>query len=79
MLTVKEIELASKNLEGVALHTPLQFNEALSEEFECNVYLKREDLQFVRSYKIRGAYNKISSLTVEEKENEMKDTSYQEV
>ena len=31
----------------------------LSEEFGCNVYLKREDLQAVRSYKIRGAYNKV--------------------
>lgn len=69
MLTVKEIELASKNLEDVVLHTPLQLNSLLSEEFECNVYLKREDLQFVRSYKIRGAYNKINSLTTEEKEN----------
>jgi threonine dehydratase len=49
-----------------ALHTPLQHNLQLSEEFGCNVYLKREDLQVVRSYKIRGAYNKISSLSDEE-------------
>ena len=69
MITVKEIEIASINLEGVALHTPLQYNLALSEEFECNVYLKREDLQIVRSYKIRGAFNKINSLTDTEKAN----------
>ena len=51
----KKIDLASKKLQGVALHTPLQYNFQLSEEFGCNVYLKREDLQVVRSYKIRGA------------------------
>lgn len=67
MLSLKEIEQASKNLEGVVFHTPLQYNELLSEEFKCNVYLKREDLQVVRSYKIRGAYNKIISLSEEEK------------
>lgn len=68
MLTVKEIENASINLGGVVLHTPLQYNALLSEEFDCNVFLKREDLQVVRSYKIRGAYNKICSLTEPEKE-----------
>lgn len=69
MVTLKEIENASINLEGIVLHTPLQFNALLSEEFECNVFLKREDLQVVRSYKIRGAYNKICSLTEIEKAN----------
>ena len=66
-VTVEDILLASKNLEGVALNTPLQLNLALSEKYECEVYLKREDLQLVRSYKIRGAYNKISSLSEEER------------
>lgn len=69
MATVKEINHASEALQGIALHTPLQYNLQLSEEYGCNVYLKREDLQVVRSYKIRGAYNKISSLTPEEKES----------
>jgi threonine dehydratase len=67
MITVEHINKAAQNLEGVASHTPLQYNFQLSEEFGCNVYLKREDLQVVRSYKIRGAYNKISSLNDIEK------------
>ncbi len=42
--------------------TPLEFSPALSEKYGCNLWLKREDCQPVRSYKIRGAFNKISSL-----------------
>ena len=42
--------------------TPLEFNYRLSKLYNCNVYLKREDLQIVRSFKIRGAYNKISKI-----------------
>lgn len=53
---------ASDRLKNIVTHTPLQLNENLSRKFECNVYLKREDLQVVRSYKLRGAYNKMSSL-----------------
>lgn len=49
-------------LKGVVLKTPLQFHRKLSEKYGCEIYLKREDLQVVRSYKIRGAYNLISSL-----------------
>ncbi len=66
-LTVEKINAAAENLNGVAFHTPLQHNFQLSEEFGCNVYLKREDLQVVRSYKLRGAYNKISSLSENER------------
>lgn len=51
----------------MALHTPLMLNENLSAEFSADIYLKREDLQPVRSYKLRGAYNKIVSLSEEEK------------
>jgi threonine dehydratase len=69
MLSVENIVHASRMLEGVAVHTPLQYNVQLSEEYECNIYLKREDLQIVRSYKLRGAYNKIASLTTAEKQN----------
>lgn len=54
-------------LKGIIERTPLQLNRNLSEKYGCNVYLKREDLQVVRSYKIRGAFNKISSLTPEER------------
>ena len=50
-------------------HTALTRNTNISEEQKANVYLKREDLQVVRSYKIRGAYNKIISLSEEELRN----------
>ena len=56
------ILLAAERLSKVAIHTPLQQNLNLSERFEANIYLKREDLQIVRSYKIRGAYNKMAQL-----------------
>ena len=69
MVSLDNINKAAENLQDVSMHTPLQFNLQLSEEFGCNVYLKREDLQVVRSYKIRGAYNKISSLSEVEKLN----------
>lgn len=49
-------------LSGVAEATPLTYNARLSEQFGCKVWLKREDLQVVRSYKIRGAYYKMSTL-----------------
>ena len=68
ILSLENINQAAKNLEGVALHTPLQYNLQLSEEFGCNVYLKREDLQVVRSYKLRGAFNKMCSLSETEKQ-----------
>lgn len=53
---------AYNRLAGVVTRTPLQFNQGLSDRYNCEVYLKREDLQVVRSYKLRGAYNMISSL-----------------
>ncbi len=55
-------------LKPVVFRTPLQFHRGLSEKFSCEVYLKREDLQVVRSYKIRGAYNLIQSLTPEQRQ-----------
>lgn len=69
MTLFKAIQQAQKQLENVVPSTPLIENLNLSEEFGATVLLKREDLQVVRSYKIRGAYNKISSLTDTEKEN----------
>jgi threonine dehydratase len=60
-ITAEAIEQASKRLEHVITHTPLTKNLHLSEQYGCNIYLKREDLQVVRSYKLRGAYNMISS------------------
>ncbi|HMV13929.1 MAG TPA: threonine ammonia-lyase IlvA [Chitinophagales bacterium] len=63
----KGIIQAKKNLEGIIEVTPLKLNQILSDETGAKVYLKREDLQVVRSYKIRGAYNFISQLTKEQK------------
>jgi threonine dehydratase len=57
---------ASLALKKVVSKTPLQLNHNLSKKYQCNVYLKREDLQIVRSYKIRGAYNMMSSLLPEQ-------------
>jgi threonine dehydratase len=59
---------AYDKLKSVVLKTPLQYHRKLSEQYGCEVYLKREDLQVVRSYKLRGAYNLISSLD----QNQMK-------
>ena len=61
-LSVLDIDHAAQELSGIAHHTPLVYNELLSEQFQANIWLKREDLQVVRSYKIRGAYNMIQSL-----------------
>jgi len=57
---------AAARLEKIVNRTPLTFNQNLSRKFKCNVYLKREDLQVVRSYKLRGAYNMMSSLPPEQ-------------
>tara|TARA_R110002073_G_scaffold148335_5_gene301441 strand:- start:2713 stop:3975 length:1263 start_codon:yes stop_codon:yes gene_type:complete len=67
--TLKNVEAASQKLKEVVSLTPLSKNERYSNQFDCNVFFKREDLQQVRSYKIRGAYNKMSSLTEVEAEN----------
>ena len=53
---------AATRLLGVAIKTPLQLNLNLSKKYNANIYLKREDLQIVRSYKLRGAYNMLSTL-----------------
>lgn len=62
-MQLKKIESAYQKIGGLVKKTPLEFNEHLSELYNCNVYLKREDLQRVRSYKIRGAYNKMLRLS----------------
>ena len=57
-----DFQQAAERLKKVVNRTPLIFNQNLSKKYQCNVYLKREDLQAVRSYKLRGAYNMMSSL-----------------
>ncbi|MBN8207753.1 threonine ammonia-lyase IlvA [Bacillus sp. NTK071] len=66
---VEDVIIANQVLKEVVVPTPLQRNEILSDRYNCNVYLKREDLQNVRSFKIRGAYNLIQSLNADEKES----------
>jgi threonine dehydratase len=53
---------AYARLKDVVKKTPLTYNHNLSRKYGCDVYLKREDLQIVRSYKLRGAYNMMSLL-----------------
>ncbi|MDG3582139.1 MULTISPECIES: threonine ammonia-lyase IlvA [Galbibacter] len=65
---LENVRKAAATLNGVAAVTPLIHSIRYSKEFEANIMMKREDLQVVRSYKIRGAYNKISSLTKEQRE-----------
>ena len=67
--TVEAIEKASGVLEEILTPTPFQKNNNLSDIYEAEVYLKREDLQMVRSYKIRGAYNKIRSIDPDNMKN----------
>lgn len=68
-LNIQDIILANHVLKDVIIKTPLQKNQILSDRYDCNVYLKREDLQVVRSFKIRGAYNMIRHLSDEELSN----------
>lgn len=56
------IEQARERIRDAVQKTPVQLNKRISTRYEANVYLKREDLQVVRSYKLRGAYNMIKSL-----------------
>jgi threonine dehydratase len=66
LLKLEDIIVAGHMLKDVVHHTPLQKNFILSEKYNCNVYLKREDLQVVRSFKIRGAYHLMKSLSEEQ-------------
>src|SRR3978361_2397071 len=57
---------AAERLRKIVTRTPLALNHNLSAKYQCNLFLKREDLQVVRSYKLRGAYNMMSSLPPEQ-------------
>lgn len=61
-----DIAAAAHRLRNVVRRTPLQYSHTLSKRYQANVYLKREDLQIVRSYKLRGAYNMMSQLPQEQ-------------
>ena len=68
-ISLEKIYTAQQNIKGVVQHTPLIFMKNFSERYQANIYFKREDLQVVRSYKIRGAYNKIQGLSEKELKN----------
>ncbi|PTT77140.1 MULTISPECIES: threonine ammonia-lyase IlvA [unclassified Chryseobacterium] len=68
--TLESVIQARKSIENVVNYTPLQYNARLSEKFDAHIYLKREDLQPVRSYKLRGAYHKIKTLFSEGRTSE---------
>jgi threonine dehydratase len=63
LVSLQDIRQAADRLAAVGVHTPLQRSERLSNHYGATVFLKREDTQTVRSYKIRGAYNFLASLT----------------
>lgn len=65
--TIENIKKAANNIQQVVDVTPLSFSLRLSKKYNANILLKREDLQRVRSYKIRGAFNKIISLSEEDR------------
>lgn len=64
---IESIEQAKSVVSDVAVKTILQSNKRLSDDYGANIYLKREDLQPVRSFKLRGAYNKIANLSKEQR------------
>ncbi len=65
MVGIEDVRAAARRLAPLGVLTPLQLNERLSQRYGATVYIKREDLQVVRSYKIRGAYNFIAALDEE--------------
>lgn len=63
---LENVYKAEERLKNVVVKTPLAVNNNLSAIYEANISFKREDLQRVRSYKIRGAYNKMATMSEEE-------------
>ena len=68
MLTLDRFEEASERLSRVLLETKLVYSDYFSDCTGAKIYFKPENMQFTGAYKIRGAYNKISSLSMEERE-----------
>src|SRR5438128_1907686 len=67
MEMTRAVDEAEHRLQGIVSKTPLQSSSRLSERYEANILIKREDMQAVQSFKIRGAYNKIASLPPEDR------------
>ena len=68
MITIEDVKKAAENIKTVVAKVPFVRSEYLSEAGGCEVWLKKCNLQNTGAFKIRGAYNKISSLTHAEKE-----------
>ena len=67
-MAVENVLIAHHFLKDVVVHTPLQKNDYLSEKYGATIYFKREDLQHVRSFKLRGAYYKIKKIEPDARE-----------
>lgn len=67
-ISVENVLIAHHFLKDAVVHTPLQKNEYLSEKYSASIYFKREDLQHVRSFKLRGAYYKIKKIEEDARE-----------
>jgi len=68
LLNLEKIYEAQERIKGVVVNTPLAFAPYLSEISECEVFLKKENLQVTGAFKIRGAYNKVASLSKDERD-----------
>ncbi len=66
-LALASVRAAQSCLAPIVKRTPLEYHAGLSEKYHARIWLKREDLQIVRSYKLRGAYYRMSKLTAEER------------
>lgn len=67
MLNLEKVYKAQKRIQDVVVNTPFSYAPYLSEASECEVYLKKENLQITGAFKIRGAYNKIATLSDEQR------------
>ncbi len=68
MIPLEEIQKAQRCLEGVTVKTPFTHAPLLSQRVDADVYLKKENLQLTGAFKLRGAYNKIASLSEKERQ-----------
>lgn len=69
LIPISKILEAQDRIKEVVLETPFMENYNLSQKYNCRIFLKREDMQVVRSFKIRGAYNKIKALSSAQTQN----------
>lgn len=67
MINLTTIYQANERIKGVVVETPFAYAPRLSEECGCEIYLKKENLQVTGAFKIRGAYNKIATLSESER------------